>query len=83
LRSVESPSHPIKFQLDGDAPTKGRVTLATQEVALDRDFVLLVQQKDAHQPGLWVDNERQAVMISLYPKFTEVEQKREFIFLCT
>jgi hypothetical protein len=81
--SVESPSHPIRFQLNGDAPTKGRVTLATQETALDRDFVLMIQQKDAHQPGLWVDSERQAVMLSLYPKFIEVEQKREFIFLRT
>jgi hypothetical protein len=80
---VESPSHPIRFQLSGDAPTKGRVTLATQETALDRDFVLMIQQKDAHQPGLWVDSERQAVMLSLYPKFIEVEQKREFIFLRT
>ncbi|ELR24909.1 von Willebrand factor type A domain containing protein [Acanthamoeba castellanii str. Neff] len=79
--SVESPSHPIRFQLNGDTPTKGRVTLATQETALDRDFVLMIQQKDAHQPGLWVDSERQAVMLSLYPKFIEVEQKREFIFL--
>lgn len=81
--SVESPSHPIRFQLNGDTPTKGRVTLATQETALDRDFVLMIQQKDAHQPGLWVDSERQAVMLSLYPKFIEVEQKREFIFLRT
>jgi hypothetical protein len=43
----------------------------------------MIQQKDAHQPGLWVDSERQAVMLSLYPKFIEVEQKREFIFLRT
>jgi hypothetical protein len=83
LLSVESPSHPIRFALDGDSPTKGRVTLATRETALDRDFVLLVQQKDAHSPGLWVDSERQAVMLTLYPKFAELEQKREFIFLRT
>lgn len=81
--SVESPSHPIRFQMDAESANRGKVTLGTQEAALDRDFVLLIVQRDAHRPGLWLDKDRQAVMLSVLPQFRALEHNCEFIFLGT
>lgn len=47
------------------------------------DFVLLVKQKDLFQPRLWVDSQKEALMLELYPEVSHQEQRCEFIFLGT
>ena len=67
IRSIESPSHHIRTDLDGGAAT---VTLATRENRLDRDFVLLVETKEAHQPCATVAREEdgtRVVMVTFAP----------------
>jgi len=78
LRSIESPSHPIRVEIDD---YKAHVTLAQPEVALRGDFVLLVQQEDLFTPRVWLDSEK-ALMLELYPQMSSYEEQRcEFIFL--
>lgn len=55
LRSVESPSHPIRSELSGDG---ARVTLALREAAMDSDFVLLLHPAETRRP--WVEVETDA-----------------------
>jgi Ca-activated chloride channel family protein len=53
LRAVESPSHPVRVELEN---CRAKVSLSKEEVALDRDFVLLVTPSEAKFP--WVRVER-------------------------
>ena len=50
---------------------------------MDSDFVLLVKQKNLFQPRLWLDTEKEALMLELYPEISHEEQRCEFIFLGT
>ena len=53
IRSVESPSHPVRVEVDGRTAV---VTLGGREAALDRDFVLNVRLAGAPRaPGLGRD----------------------------
>ena len=47
IRSVESPSHPLRTAIDGRGAT---VELARSTATLDRDFVLLVAIAEPHRP---------------------------------
>lgn len=71
IRGVESPSHPVSFDLDGP---RGTVTLGTAEAALDRDFVLLVRLAAANAPGVRVErgpDGAHVAMLSFAPRFGE------------
>jgi Ca-activated chloride channel homolog len=48
IRSVESPSHRIHFDIDGSKVT---VTLAGDEGQLDRDFVLILRSAEPFEPA--------------------------------
>jgi len=80
LQTIKSLSHPIKVDIDG---SKARVSLSQTEAAMTTDFVLLVQQKDLFTPRVWLDGDREALMLELYPQISHQEQRCEFIFLGT
>jgi len=62
LRSVESPSHPVRTRFeDGRAV----VSLSSQDAALDRDFVLMVEPKDAHAPKAVVAREADGTRVAM------------------
>ena len=68
LRRVESPSHPMRTTLRDGAAS---VELAQDEVALDRDFVLLVETADPRQPVARVAREadgRRVLMLTFLPE---------------
>lgn len=62
LRVVESPSHNVRVELDGP---RARVTLSTRETALDGDFVLLFEEKDAHKPSATVAQEEDGQRVAM------------------
>ena len=68
LKSVESPSHPVRATLRSGGAT---VELSRDEVALDRDFVLLVSTAEPHRPFARVAREedgRRVAMLSFCPE---------------
>ena len=80
IRSVESPSHPIAFEPDGQ---KGTVKLGERTAALDRDFVLLVRLSEPHEPRGWVEQSEtgSTAMVAFQPKFEVSEAPCEIIFV--
>ncbi|KAL6046730.1 von Willebrand factor A domain containing 5B1, variant 2 [Balamuthia mandrillaris] len=81
IRSIESPSHPIKLDLQGERTAS--VSLAQQEVSMDRDFVLQVRQKDPYEARAWLDPDGEAAVVTFVPEVpSSVNEFRcEFIFL--
>jgi Ca-activated chloride channel family protein len=82
LARVESPSHPIRTTLSGDG---ARVELSQEDVALDRDFVLLVERRQPQQPEVRVAREpdgRRVAMLSFMPAWNvSAEQGHEVLFV--
>ncbi len=71
VRSVASPSHPIQTELD---PGRTVVTLSQEQVALDRDFVLLVTPTETRRPSAAVAAEEdgaRVAMITFLPELSE------------
>src|SRR5690606_29288412 len=54
IKVVESPSHNVRVELDGH---RAQVTLSQQSTALDRDFVLLVEPREALDASGWAARE--------------------------
>ena len=82
LKRVESPSHPVRVELrDGGA----QVELASDEVALDRDFVLLVERREPRRPEARVAREpdgRRVAMVTFLPELAPAgDQGHELLFL--
>ena len=78
---IESPSHPIAM-----AVTDGRttVTLAADEVALDRDFVVTVAAAGLDAPCAWIEKDdtgATAVAVSYVPALPADPRPAEVIFL--
>ncbi len=80
IRSVESPSHPICFEPNGQ---RGTVKLGERVSALDRDFVLLVNLAEPYEPRAWVEEDEKgcAAMVAFQPKFDVNEASCELIFV--
>ena len=80
IRSVESPSHPICFEPNGQ---RGTVKLGERVSALDRDFVLLVNISEPYEPRAWVEEDGKgcAAMVAFQPKFEVKEASCELIFV--
>jgi Ca-activated chloride channel family protein len=77
LTGLSSPSHPIAIALeDGHAI----VTLAAQEVSLDRDFVLAVDASALKTPHVWVD-EGAAVAVGFVPDLPDTPVAAEVVFV--
>jgi Ca-activated chloride channel family protein len=80
-RRLESPSHPIRSILGDGSAT---VELAQESVALDRDFVLLVETAEPRRPLARVAREadgRRVAMITFLPEDLRKEQGHEVLFL--
>jgi Ca-activated chloride channel family protein len=82
LCRVESPSHPVRTTLQEGSI---QVELAQEEAALDRDFVLLVESREPHQPSARVAREpdgQRVVLLTFLPKdLGASEQGHEVLFL--
>ncbi|HWW91840.1 MAG TPA: VIT domain-containing protein [Vicinamibacteria bacterium] len=81
IRAVESPSHPVRVELDG---AKATVKLGGRETALDRDFVLKVKLAEAHVPRAWLETDsrgRRAALVVFQPRFNAEESPCEVILL--
>ncbi|UJR85696.1 VIT domain-containing protein [Sandaracinus amylolyticus] len=81
LAGVESPSHPVRTQLrDGGA----RIELAQDDVALDRDVIVLVTPRERATPIAMVareDDGRRVAMITFLPDLQASDEGHEVIFL--
>lgn len=82
LARVESPTHPVRTTLNDEGAT---VELSQDDVALDKDFVLLVEPRAPHQPLAWVAREEdgtRVAMISFSPELkASPTQGHEVVFL--
>jgi Ca-activated chloride channel family protein len=79
---IESPSHTIRTTPHAHGTT---VTLAGDQTALDRDFVLLIRPEDAHQPVAHVARESDGTlcaMVTFYPQPLGIPSRgNEVLFL--
>jgi Ca-activated chloride channel family protein len=78
---IESPSHPISMAVKDGRTT---VTLAAEEAALDRDFVLTVAADGLDTPRAWVEKDGDgaiAVAVSFVPSLPADPRPAEVIFL--
>ncbi len=78
---IESPSHPIAMAvMDG----RTTVTLAAEEVALDRDFVLTVAATGLDAPCAWIERDHTgatAIAVSYAPALPADPRPAEVIFV--
>jgi len=81
IRRIESPSHPISIDFDGDRAT---VTLAQAHVALDRDLVLLITPSETGAPQVVLERTksgRVAVAVTFRPQFAAARVPAEVVFV--
>lgn len=81
ITSIESPSHPISITMNDDGAI---VKLAQVQASLDRDFVLSIDAAGMDSPQAMVergDDGTEAVVVSLVPRFTEMQVPAEIIFV--
>lgn len=75
IRGVESPTHPLSFELDGP---RGTVRLGERVAALDRDFVLKVRLEKPHAARAWVERDPRgiAALLAFLPHLSDSASKR-------
>ncbi len=81
VRAVSSPSHSLRVEHDGP---RAVVTLGTEDTALDRDFVLLIEPGEAAMAGAvteLADDGTLTAAITLRPTFEQAARPAEVIFL--
>jgi hypothetical protein len=81
VRRIESPSHPIAVELEGD---RAKVTLAQQNAALDRDVVLLIAKEDVGSPSICLErgkNGRVTAALTFRPSFRTEREPSDLIFV--
>jgi Ca-activated chloride channel family protein len=81
IRRIESPSHPISIDFDGDRAT---VTLAQEHVALDRDLVLLVTPSEIGAPQVVLERTktgRVAAAMTFRPHFAASRMPADLVFV--
>ena len=80
VTAIESPSHPVSLRLNGRDAT---VSLAQQDVAMDRDFVLSVEAEgfDAPHALCEASAEGHAIGVAFAPRFPTSSVPAEVIFL--
>ncbi len=84
IKGLESPTHPISFDLDGKRAT---VQLGERAAALDRDFVLKIRLSDPFKPSAFIEKGpggEHAALIAFRPHFDESDAEKaraELIFL--
>jgi len=81
IRRIESPSHPISIDFDGDRAT---VTLAQEHVALDRDLLLLITPTETGAPQVVLERTksgRVAAAVTFRPQFAAARVPADVVFL--
>lgn len=82
LASVESPTHPLRVELDGD---RARVSLSSEVAAMDRDVVVLIEPKRAREPRATLERQPDGSLVaavSWVPALGEGRREpREVVFL--
>jgi Ca-activated chloride channel family protein len=81
IRRIESPSHPLAIELGADHAT---VTLAQQQVALDRDLVLLVTPSEVAAPQIVLERSRSgrvAAAVTFRPQFAVARVSADIVFV--
>jgi Vault protein inter-alpha-trypsin domain/von Willebrand factor type A domain len=81
ITRVESPSHPISIATEESSVV---ISLAQQQAALDRDFVLAVSASALEVPRAWLersDDGQQAVAVAFVPRLDATPAPAEVIFL--
>jgi Ca-activated chloride channel family protein len=81
IRRIESPSHPIAVDTDGD---RAVVTLSQERVALDRDLVLLITPSEPAAPHVVLERTEAgplAAAVTFRPTFSVAHQPVDVVFL--
>jgi len=81
VRAVDSPSHPVRFEVNG---TRARVTLSHGVAAMDRDFVLLITPQEAHRPQVLVERNEDGLVtaaVSIVPQLEGSRGGNEVVFV--
>ena len=83
LTGLSSPSHPVAIAIEGEHAV---VTLATQEAALDRDFVLTAEAAVLRTPQVWVEADRDsrddmALAVAFAPDLPATTCAAEIVFV--
>ena len=81
IRRIESPSHPIAVETDGD---RAVVTLSQERVALDRDLVLLVTPTEPAAPHVVLERTAAgplAAAVTFRPTFSVAHEPIDVVFL--
>ena len=94
IESLQSPSHPIAVTLgktsksSNGAPVmyKASASLALASAQLDRDFILVVSNKDNGTPTAFLETHpdipgQRALIVDLVPKFSLTASKPEIVFV--
>jgi len=79
--AVDSPSHPVRFEVHG---TRARVTLSHGAAAMDRDFVLLITPQEAHRPQVLVERNEDGLVtaaVSIVPQLEGSLGGNEVVFV--
>jgi Ca-activated chloride channel homolog len=82
IRRIESPSHPISIDFDGD--DRATVTLAQEHVALDRDLSLLITPTETGAPQVVLERTkggRIAAAVTFRPPFAGSRVPADVVFL--
>ena len=81
IQSIESPSHPVRVENREQGAT---VSLAQEQAALDRDFVLLIETAELHQPCARVAREEDGThvcQVTFHPQLEARDAGSEVLFL--
>ncbi|MGE5357622.1 MAG: VWA domain-containing protein, partial [Bacteroidales bacterium] len=81
VRAVESPSHPVRFTLDGP---RAHVALSADVAAMDRDFVLFVREQERPTARVGVERNRDGlftVAVCVVPQLPVATGPREVVFV--
>ncbi len=81
VAKIESPSHPISIAMDADTTI---VSLSQRDAALDRDFVLTIEEAGLDTPRAWIersDDGRAVVGLGFVPVFAADAVRADVTFL--
>jgi len=86
INSIESPSHEINTKISGDKKNEALVTLKSEKVYLDKDFVLTIEAEELNSSKVFIEYNEElksyASLITLMPNLIQTDKlKVEIIFL--
>ena len=82
IKSVDSPSHPIRFEIEEKNAT---VTLSKKDEETNKDIIINYLSKDCAKPNLFEGSYQgiKHLMVEFFPEFTapETEPKNQVVFI--